>query len=159
MAKKKAVPKHGEPEGPSQEISDEEGAVAGFNREHGDEPEAAAGGKAIKKAAAVREALAEGHGSPDAGTAYIKKTYGLEINPQHFSSIKSNYLKKLREGGGKPARAPRAHKAAPAEGYLAPPARARTEASPDVLLALESVKGLIAEHGADKVKRLVDLLS
>jgi hypothetical protein len=69
MAKKAAKPKHVEPEEESQELPEEEPET------EDNEPET--GGKAISKAAAVRDALEQGEESPDDGVAYIKKIHGI----------------------------------------------------------------------------------
>jgi hypothetical protein len=75
--------------------------------------------------------------------AYIKDRFGLEMGPQHFSAVKSAHLKKQ----GIPTVNTRFQKTEPA---------ATGEA--DLIDTLETLKPLIAQYGADKVKRLVDLL-
>jgi hypothetical protein len=76
---KKSAPKHVEPEDESQEALEEFEA----------EEEAETTGKAISKAAAVRDALEQGEDSPEDGTAYIKKIHGIEMTRQTFSSYMS----------------------------------------------------------------------
>ena len=44
------------------------------------------------------------------------------------------------------------------EGYVAPPEKPKADGEPDVLLALETVKELVGQFGADKLKRMVDLI-
>jgi hypothetical protein len=91
---------------------------------------------------------------------YIRKEFGIEIAPQHFSNVKSQ-LKKRGGGGapkGKPGRKPKAAAGASVEGYLAPPPKRASSGEPDLLAAMEAMKPLVASLGADKVKRIVDLL-
>jgi hypothetical protein len=60
---------------------------------------------------------------------------------------------------GKPGRTPRAAPSQAVEGYLAPPPKPRgSGGEPDILEAMEAMKPLVASLGADKVKRIVDLL-
>jgi len=151
MARKVATPKHFEPEEESQEIEDEE--VQGG----GEGGEAGRGG--ISKVEAVRRALAAGHESPEAGTDFIRSRFGIEVGRQHFSSTKSQIRKKEREDGPAPKSEPTPRmRVAPVEGYVAPPPGLLSEGEPDLLAAMETMKPLIASLGADKVKRIVDLL-
>jgi hypothetical protein len=113
----------------------------------------------MSKTDAIRAAVAEGHESPADGVDFIKKRFGIELSKQHFSATKS----KLKvTGGGQTkeagrATAPAKKKAARVEEYLAPPEQpaGRDE---NLLDALEAIKPLIAQHGAESVKRMVDLL-
>src|SRR5690242_17418821 len=119
MARKKtAAPKHVDPEEESQDVEEEP-----ETQEQDDEPEN--GGKAISKAAAVRDALEQGEESPDDGVAYIRKVHGIEISKQMFSSYKSG--QKARDAKkapkGKPGRKPR-EVAEPDQ--VPPPAKAHT---------------------------------
>ena len=119
-----------------------------------------AGEKGMNKSKAARAAIDAGHDKPVAAVAYIKRQFGIDMNPQHFSSIKSNYKKS--QGEEKPVEAaspptPRRKVATPAvEGYVAPPPKQADGG--DLLETLEALKPLIAQHGADKLKRMVDLL-
>ena len=151
---KKSAPADVEPEEESQEIEEEEPEA---DEEEAGEPESAAQGGTIKKVDAVRNALAAGKDTPDTGTAYIRHRYGNAMANTQSSTVKSQLKKK--EGGqpAKKAAAPRKRKPV-VEGYVAPPPKARSEGEPDVLLALESVKELVETYGAEKVKRMVDLL-
>jgi hypothetical protein len=116
----------------------------------------------MSKAEAIRRALAAGHEGPQEGTAYIHREFGIEVAPQHFSATKSQI--KSREGPKKakvkPGRKPKA--AAPSQavdGYLArPPKPSATGDQTDLLAAMEAMKPLVAALGADKVKRIADLL-
>ena len=143
-----------EPEEESQEVPDEEPEV-----EEDGEPEVA-GRKGMNKSKAARAAIDAGYEKPIEAVAYIKRQFGIDIDPQRFSSIKSNYRKS--QGEEKPGKAAspsaRSRKVSipAAEGYLAPPPRQPDGG--DLLDTLEALKPLIAQHGADKLKRMVDLL-
>jgi hypothetical protein len=153
---KKSAPKHIEPEEESQEMPEEEPEV-----EEEGEPEN--GGKSISKAAAVRDALEQGEDGPEDGVAYIKKIHGIEMTRQTFSSYKTQEKARQAKKGaskGKPGRKPRqlAETSQTVDGYVAPPEKPKSAGEPDVLLALEGVKELVNQFGADKVKRMVDLI-
>jgi plastocyanin len=107
-----------------------------------------AGQETISKSAAAKFALAEGYASPGDAVEFIKKRFGIEMDKQHFSAVKSQLKKKEAGASG------RIH----TEGYLAPPPRSRKGDEPDVLLALEAIKPLVEQYGADRVKRIVELL-
>lgn len=102
--------------------------------------------KSVKKAEAVRQCiLAEGWDiQPADGVEWIKAKYGIEINPQHFSSTKSQLRKKEGEPSGKRGR--------PATG-----ATTRT-AGGSISEAVRAVKELVDKYGADEVRALLDLL-
>jgi hypothetical protein len=99
----------------------------------------------ITKAEAVRRALADGKESPPVGVAYIKEQFGIDIAPQHFSTQKSQ----LKNRAGVKVKGKRGPKPAVAGG---------PEGEAGLLEALEAIKPLVAAMGAEKVKRLVDLL-
>ncbi|WP_165252191.1 thioesterase [Paludisphaera soli] len=119
-------------------------------------------GKAISKAAAVRDALEQGEESPDDGVAYIKKIHGIEISKQMFSSYKTKEKTRQSENQqpaapkGKPGRKPNGETAP--EPRPAPAARPAANGEPDLIEAMEAMQPLVASLGADKVKRIVDLL-
>jgi hypothetical protein len=142
---KKSALKHIEPEDISQELPEEEpGAI-------------------ISKAEAIRAALSAGKQSPGEIHDFVLSKFGHDIPKQMVSSYKAQ--EKARQAKksdvspkAKPGRKPKA--AAPVRnGYVAPPEKPKAAGSPDVLLALEGVKELMATYGADKVRRIVDLLS
>lgn len=148
MAKKSAKPQYVEPENESQEMPETEGGQEG----HGYAP--------ITKSAAARAALDAGYEGPQEAVAYIKKTFGLEMGAQHFSAIKSQTKKAAGSATpkGKPGRKPKAASQA-IEDYVAPPRKPRApNGERDLIETLEALKPLIASHGADRLKRLVDLL-
>jgi hypothetical protein len=109
----------------------------------------------ISKAEAVRRALAQGKESPADGVAFIRERFGLEMAPQHFSAVKSQQRRKE----GTTPRGKRGRKSrADVEGYVAPPPATRHDGETDLIESLERLKPLIAQYGAEKVHRLVDLL-
>jgi hypothetical protein len=146
---KKSVPVHVEPEDASQDIPDEEPASV-------IEPT-----PGMSKADACRAALAAGIVDAEKAQAFTLSKFGVEIKATDFALYKS----KQKKAGpapvtkGKPGRKPKAVAPATVDGYLAPPVKPKAAGEPDVLLALEGVKELMATYGADKVRRIVDLLS
>lgn len=150
MAKKKSAPKHVEPENESQDVEEQEAVEAR-------EPES--GGKGMTKTEAIRRALAAGHEGPQEGTAYIRREFGIEIAPQHFSATKSQLKSREASKKVKPGRKPKAASSQGVEGYLAPPPKAAPAGEQtDLLAAMEAMKPLVEALGADKVHRIVDLL-
>ena len=79
---------------------------------------------------------------PADGVAYIQSQFGIEMGPQHFSAVKSAHLKKQ----GIPTVDTRFQKGAPENGEA------------DLLAAMEAMKPLVEHLGAEKVKRIVDML-
>jgi hypothetical protein len=147
---KKSASKQTEFEDVSQEVSDKEPVEVLETPRKG----------AITQSGAARAALEKGYEKPAEAVAYIKNTFGIDMNPQYFSAIKTR-TKDLHEAAPpKPAPARRGQKAKAArvEGYLAPPEKPKVAGEPDVLLALEGVKELVSQFGADKLKRMIDLL-
>jgi hypothetical protein len=141
---KKSVPAHVEPEDASQEIPDEE-------------PARVIEKTAMTKAEACRAALAAGIEDADKAQAFTLSKFGVEIKATDFALYKSKSKKGAPPAAtkGKPGRKP---KAAVVEGYVAPPTKPKSAGEPDVLLALETVKELVGQFGADKLKRMVDLM-
>jgi hypothetical protein len=120
-------------------------------------PSAEPGKTTVTKAEAARAAIAEGVESPTKAAKFIKKRFGIEVSPQHFSAIKFQLKKRGGQApSGKRGRKPKS--AQPVEGSLAPPRKLPAPGGGDLLDSLESLKPLIAEYGADGVKRMVDLL-
>src|SRR4051794_14592936 len=56
----------------------------------------------IKKADAVRQALASGFDSPGDGVDFIRRQFGIEMQKTHFSAVKSQLKKREGDGGGEP---------------------------------------------------------
>jgi hypothetical protein len=154
---KKSVPAPIEPEDASQEEPDEEPAVV-----IEPEPVSLPTG-AVSQSDAARAALDAGYEKPAQAVEYIKATFGIDMDPQYFSAIKSRTkaaggeAKTPSAPKGKPGRKPKA--AAPATTSAAPsPKHAASNGELDLLGSLETLKPLIAAMGAEKVHRLVDLL-
>lgn len=109
------------------------------------------------KSDAVRMAIAAGFDGPQVGAGYIQSQFGLDVSPEHFSAVKSADKKKVltEAPAGKPGRKPKSTE----EGYLAPPPVPSAPGDQtNLLAAMEAMKPLVASLGAEKVKRLVDLL-
>jgi hypothetical protein len=161
MARKKtaSTPQPVEPEGESKEATASE-LASGFETHglvapgHRRRRKASGKREVTSKTDAVRRAIAAGQEGPQEGTAWIRQELRIEMTPQHFSAVKSQ-LKK-REGGalGRPGRKPKAL----IEGYLAPPPGLQSIGQPDLLAAMEAMKPLVTALGAEKVKRIADLL-
>ncbi|QDV34879.1 hypothetical protein [Tautonia plasticadhaerens] len=165
---RKAAPKHVEPEDESQDLPEDQAELEATEPDDQDEP--VTGGKAISKAEAIRRSLAAGHDGPQEGTAYIRREFGIEITPQHWSAtrsqMKSRAAKKGNGGGdapkpkGRPGRKPREAATKGVEGYLAPPPQQKPAVGGqgELLAAMEAMKPLVDSLGKDQVKRIVDLL-
>lgn len=106
----------------------------------------------MSKASAVRAALNDGVDVPKQASLYIKQKYGMDISPQQFSAEKSRI--KLRSGGAMPL----AYQSASASNGASGTPRFAQGGQTDLLQALEMIKPLIEQLGAEKVKRMVDLL-
>ena len=140
----------------SQEIPDEEPAVE-------IEPEPVAAQPSMSKADACRAALAAGIETAEKAMEFARTKFGVEIKATDFTLYKS---KQKQAAGSAPAKRGRKPKAVEpvarkplVEGYVAPPEKPRsTNGEPDVLLALEGIKELVGRFGAERLKRMVDLL-
>jgi hypothetical protein len=146
-----------EPEDVSQEQPDEDTDGAG-QEGHGI---AASNGDGPNKSEAARQAIKAGHDKPATALPWIKKTFGIEMGATHFSAIKSQYLKKQAAAPAKaePAKRgpkPRDASSAAIETFVAAPTKKVAEG--DLLDALTAMKPLIAQYGAEQVKKMVDLL-
>ena len=93
----------------------------------------------LSKADAIRAALEAGIESPTEAEKYIRKRFGLEVSRTHFSAFKSQ-MRKAESFGA-------------VDG-----SRMEAIGDGDLLDALERMKPLVASLGADRVKRIVDLL-
>ncbi len=150
MAKKAAKPKSVEAS-PAEEADSisAHGKAADGSSKHGRHMPAT-------KTEAVRMAIAAGFGSPQVGSGYIQSQFGMDVSPQHFSSTKSQL--KTKELEDTPARKSKADSSKDVEGYVALPAKPAAGGEEELLAALEAMKPLVASLGAEKVKRLADLL-
>jgi hypothetical protein len=141
-----------EPEDESQEAPEPEAQEREVPREAGGGP------RAMSKVDAVRVALTEGIESPEQGTDFIRRRFGIEMGRQHFSATKSQL--RNREGGvGSPKgkRAPKGGRT-PASGSSPPTVgRPAAEGSMDMIDDLAAVKSLVKRLGAEQVRKIVDL--
>jgi hypothetical protein len=147
---KKSAPKPAEiePEEISQEEPEEEPET-----EEDDEP-AARGKPTISKAEAVREALAQGKDGPEEGTDYILSQYGIDMTRQMFSSYKAQEKARQAKKGDAPAAETEPRRRAPSAPVPAPAPQAT-----GLIGDIHAVRQLIAKHGAEGLKALVDALA
>lgn len=111
---------------------------------------------AVSKTDAVREAISQGIDSPEEGTAFVRDRFGLEVSNQYFSNIKSRMKGQQGRPKGKPGRKP--GRKGPAGKHANARKEPQANGQADVLAALEAIKPLVASLGAERVKRLVDVL-
>jgi hypothetical protein len=113
------------------------------------QPAAGAGQQAAKPATkkeAVQLALAAGVSSPTEIAVYVKRTFNLDMTPEHVSTIKG-ILNRPKKGAGKKAGTARKKKAQqPAKQPQQPPARTRTAPPAAGLTAQDLI--LLAELAA-----------
>ena len=158
---KKSAPKHVEPEDESQDLPEEEPEI---EEEEADESEPVAAQPSMSKADACRAALAAGIETTEEAMEFTRSKFGVEIKPTDFTLYKSKAKGAAASSRkAEPAKRGRKPKAAaspePAPSQAAPVARAASNGSqPDLMTALEGVKELVGQFGADQVKRMVDLL-
>jgi hypothetical protein len=113
--------------------------------------EAAAGSPSMTKTDAVKAAIAAGKDMPAEGVQWIKETHGLDIDPQHFSAIKSQARKKA---GGPPARRGRKPRAASNGSGVS---SGRASVNPAELA--RDVKRLVEQYGAAAVKDMAGVFA
>jgi hypothetical protein len=118
------------------------------------EPKEAPPVPTVTKAEAVRRALGAGAESPADGVAYVLKHFGITMDRKTFSLNKSQQKARSTK---QPDTRDRGDEPPPSDARRLAPHGASRE-NEDVLNALETLKPLIAEHGPDKLKRMVDLL-
>jgi hypothetical protein len=103
--------------------------------------------KTVSNAQAVREALAAGIEAPGDIADFAKSNFGLDIPKMQASAHKSQ----LRGRGEIPTKCRRSTKDA-GQPKIVPTGEG------DLLDALEAMKPVIAQYGAEKVKKMVDIL-
>ena len=113
--------------------------------------------KAVSKADAVRAALAHGMEKPDDGVAYIKAKFGIDLPKPMWSSYRAQIRARENRSEGQAPKRGRKTKAV-VQGYLVPPKIVPTGEG-DLINVMEAMKPLVASLGAEKVKRIVDLLA
>jgi hypothetical protein len=150
---KKSAPKHVEPEDISQEEPEEEPEVE-------EEPEST--GKSMSKADVCRALLAEGITENEDAIAAAGSRFGVEIKATDFTLYKSKQKQAAVAAPAKRGRKPKVAESVArkpqVEGYVAPPEKPKAPGEPDMLLALEGIKELVGQFGADRVKRMVDII-
>ncbi|WP_422929655.1 hypothetical protein [Singulisphaera sp. PoT] len=109
----------------------------------------------VSKAEAVRRAVAAGNERPAEGVDYVLDEFGIEMDNKTFSLNKAQ--QKSRDAR-KAESAPRVEGGRPIDGILAPPPRKAPSGGGDLIDVMERMKPLVAQHGAEQVKRLADLL-
>ena len=119
-----------------------------------EEVEEVAPRKTISKAGAARATLAEGIDVPRKASAYIKQKYGIDITPQQFSAEKC----RLKTRGVDPAQSLKSDFTSHKVDIFHSKAQRSLGGEINLLEALETMKPLIEQLGAEKVKRMVDLL-
>jgi hypothetical protein len=118
-------------------------------------PEAPANGspEVKTKADAFRAAVAQGIESPKAISEFVQTTYGMEMSPGMVSAYKSLEKNKGKKKKATKRKYTRTAKPAPAA------KGGGTIVDNGLMSSLESVKVLVKHHGADQVKRMVDLFA
>ncbi|VTR92133.1 unnamed protein product [Gemmata massiliana] len=112
--------------------------------------------KPMTKTDAVRATLAAGIDTPAEGVAHIKKKFGIEMTPAAFSTAK---FKAKSTGGGVATKAKATASGSGNHGRAATAASVNGHksvgGSPAEFAA--AVKALVAAHGVDAVKSMVDV--
>jgi hypothetical protein len=102
---------------------------------------------AVSKAAAVRAALADGLDGLDDIAAYVKAKHGHDIPKPQISAYKAQEKAKGRKVDEPVPKAPKPKPAVHGGG-----------GETDLITAMETMKPFIKEHGAERLKRIIDLL-
>lgn len=111
----------------------------------------------ITKSQAIRDAIAAGFDKPQAGSAWIKEQYNIQVTPQMFSTVKNTSRK---QGSTHIVRRP-----APAPIHTRPltgvtRSLSAMKQNPESSLDLaREVKRLISTYGTDAVSEMVSLFS
>jgi hypothetical protein len=151
---------------PPVEPEDESQDIAELEAQEPDEDQMPEGDERpkVSKTDAIRAALAEGAESPDDGTDFIRKRFGMEISKSHFSATKSQIKKKDAAAAPKGKRAPKAEKAPEQEPARVPTPRPKAapvaqpeDTGAEMIEDLEAVKSLVKKLGAEQVRRIVGL--
>jgi hypothetical protein len=113
------------------------------------------GSPAVKtKADAFRAAVAQGIESPKAISEFVMTTYGMEMSPGMVSAYKS-----MEKNKGKKTKRKYTKAAKPATATPTKTATVASSADNDMLSTLEAIKDFVKAHGAEQVKRMVDLFA
>jgi hypothetical protein len=95
-----------------------------------------------------------GHDSPEEGVSYIKRTFGIDMDRQHFSAVKSQMKKKAEAGAapkGKPGRKPSVAQFDKVVKTIQP------AVSSSVISDLAAVKALVEKLGVNEVIEIAKL--
>jgi hypothetical protein len=122
------------------------------------EPEAekpeAETGSTVSKSAAARAAIEAGHDAPEQGVSYVKREFGIDMDRQHFSAVKSQMKKKAETGAtpkGKPGRKPSVAKLDQVVKTIQP------AVGSSVISDLAAVKALVEKLGVAEVVEIAKL--
>ena len=107
--------------------------------------------KSISKTDAVKAAIAAGKEMPTEGVQWIKETHGIDIDPQHFSAVKSQARKKAGSPPAKRGRKPRTAQNGAAV------SSSRASVNPADLA--RDVKRLVEQYGAAAVKDMAGVFA
>jgi hypothetical protein len=107
---------------------------------------------AVSKAAAVRAALADGLDGLDDIAAYVKAKHGHDIPKPQISAYKTQEKAKSRKGEHP------VPKAAKPKSAVLPAVKHGGGGETDLITAMEAIKPYVKEHGAERLKRIIDLL-
>lgn len=111
----------------------------------------AASDEKITQKEAVKRAIAAGKELPKEGVEYIKATFGMELNPGAFSTLKT--LLKSENGSS-----PKKKRGRPAASATATPVMTKGKTANAAELA-RGVKALVAQHGADAVAEMAKVFA
>lgn len=117
-------------------------------------------GRKVSKTDAVRAALQAGADMPEEGVAFVKRHYDIEMTRQRFSTTKSKIKAdaETKSAATSPRVSRKRSGSTEVASTLSPAPTPSIPAEADLLRAMETMKPLIATLGAEKVKRIVDLL-
>jgi hypothetical protein len=104
--------------------------------------------KKITQREAVQRALAAGKDQPSEGVVFVKESFGIELNKQAFSTLKSQ----LKSAAGKPSE-PRQEPAVPA----APNSNGKRPS--DAVELARAVKLLVQQHGAEAMAEMAGVFA
>jgi len=111
----------------------------------------------VSKADMVRAALAEGMETPNDGLGFIKSKFGVNFPRPMWSPYKAQIRAQEQKKALKRSETSRKPKGAESSGSTPRVAR-KSDPDVDLLDTMEAMKPLVEKLGAEKVKRIADLL-
>jgi len=111
----------------------------------------------VSKADMVRAALAEAMETPNDGLGFIKSKFGVDFPRPMWSSYKAQIRAQEQKKALKRSKPGRKSKGAESSGS-ALRAASKSDSDVDLLAAMEAMKPLVEALGAERVKRIADLL-